>query len=193
MISTMDLWLPILVSAVVVFFASALAWMVLPHHKPDIQKLENEDAFTAALKGQGIKPGCYMFPGCDSASMKTDEGKARYKAGPWGTLSLQAGPPNFGRNLATVFVFYLVVGVFVAYLAHFAPSAGSDFKGTFRITAAAAMACYCLGGIPGGIFFGRSLRAMAMDFIDGFVYALLTGAVFGFLWPAAQTPALPGI
>ena len=32
-----DLWMPIVVSAVVVFFASSLAWMVLPHHKADVK------------------------------------------------------------------------------------------------------------------------------------------------------------
>ncbi len=31
----LDLWLPIVVSAVIVFVASFLAWMVLPHHKGD--------------------------------------------------------------------------------------------------------------------------------------------------------------
>lgn len=189
----LELWLPILVSAVVVFFASFVAWTLLPHHKPDIQKLDNEPAFAAALREQGIKPGCYMFPGCDSSSMKTAEGKAKYAAGPWGTLSLQAEQPNFGRNLATVFVFYLVVGVFVAYLAGLALGAGAESVQVFRVAGTAAMASYCLGAIPGGIFFGRSMRAMAMDILDGLVYALLTGIVFALLWPAAGAPAIPGL
>ena len=132
-----------------------------------------------------------MFPGCDSSSMKTEEGKARYAAGPWGMLSVQAGPPNFGRNLGTVFVFYLVVGVFVAYLAGLALGAGAEFVQVLRVAGAAAMASYCLGAIPGGIFFGRSTRAMAMDIIDGLVYALLTGVVFALLWPAAEAIAIP--
>jgi hypothetical protein len=193
MTSLIDLWLPILVSSVVVFFASFLAWMVLPHHKPDIQFLDDEDAFAGALKNQAIKPGCYMFPGCDPASMKTDEGKARFKAGPWGTLSLQASPPNFGRNLGLVFAFYVVVSVFVAYIAHFSLHPGDGFMSVFRVAGVAGIACYCLGFIPGGIFFGRSVRSMAMDLIDGVVYGLLTGAVFGMLWPAAQALELPGL
>lgn len=30
-----QLWLPIVVSAVIVFILSALAWTVMPHHKKD--------------------------------------------------------------------------------------------------------------------------------------------------------------
>lgn len=190
MTAVLDLWLPILVSAVVVFIASSLAWMVLPHHKPDIQFLEKEDAFVGALKDQGIKPGCYMFPGCDGAAMKTEEGKARFAAGPWGTLTLRDTPPNFGRNLGAVFVFYLVVGVFVAYLGRFALGPGAEFGKVFQITSTAAIASYCLGAIPGGIFFGRSFRAMAMDVLDGLVYGALTGLVFAWMWPGAAA-ALP--
>ncbi len=38
------LWLPILVSAAVVFVAAGLAWMALPHHKKDIKTLPDEKA-----------------------------------------------------------------------------------------------------------------------------------------------------
>jgi len=35
MVSVGALWLPILLSGAVVFVASSLVWMVLPHHKSD--------------------------------------------------------------------------------------------------------------------------------------------------------------
>ena len=38
-VTLIDLWLPILVAAVIVWFASALIWMAMPHHKKDIKKL----------------------------------------------------------------------------------------------------------------------------------------------------------
>lgn len=34
-VALIDLWMPILGSVVVVFFASSLAHMVLPHHRKD--------------------------------------------------------------------------------------------------------------------------------------------------------------
>ena len=43
------LWLPIVLSGVALFFASFLAWMVLPHHKGDFIKLPDEGAFENAL------------------------------------------------------------------------------------------------------------------------------------------------
>lgn len=180
----LDLWLPILVSAVAVFFASFLAWMVLPHHKPDFQTLPDEAGFLRSLKDHGIGPGVYIFPGCDHQSMKTEEGKARYKAGPWGVLTTQPGPANFGRNLIVTFVFYVVVSLFVAYIARLAIVGDPGFMPVFRVAGAVGVAAYCLGGIPHGIFFGRTFRAQAMDVLDGLVYGLLTGAIFAWLWPA---------
>ena len=39
MVTISTLWLPILVSTVLVFVASSLIWMVLPHHRSDTRKL----------------------------------------------------------------------------------------------------------------------------------------------------------
>ena len=38
-----QLWLPIVLSAVLVFFVSALFWMISPHHQMEWKKLPNED------------------------------------------------------------------------------------------------------------------------------------------------------
>jgi len=43
------LWLPILVSAVVVFFVSAIIWMAMPWHKSDFSKTSDEEGARAAL------------------------------------------------------------------------------------------------------------------------------------------------
>ena len=79
-----DLWLPILLSSVAVFFASFLAWMVLPHHKSDWTKLANEPGFTGTLRSAGIKPGQYMFPYfADPGEMKSDDFKDRWEVVDW--------------------------------------------------------------------------------------------------------------
>ena len=59
-----ELWLPILVSSVLVFIASALAWMVSPHHKQDWKGLPNEDGFLDSLRANNTPAGQYMFPFC---------------------------------------------------------------------------------------------------------------------------------
>ena len=183
------LWLPILLSAVAVFIASSIAWMALPHHKPDIQFVEDEPPLLEAVKD--LKPGQYMFPGCASANdLKDPAIKARWEAGPWGMVLLRGAQPNFARNLLSVFILYIVVGVFVGYLGTIALNDGADFMSVFRFTGTAAVMAYCLGGIPNAVFFGRSCRAVCMDIIDGVVYGLITGAIFAWLWPAAEI-ALP--
>lgn len=50
MVSLTSLWLPILVSAVIVFVASSIIHMVLPYHRSDMRKLAQEDEVLAALR-----------------------------------------------------------------------------------------------------------------------------------------------
>ena len=50
MISLTALWLPILVSAVIVFFASAIMHMVLAYHKSDYRKLPDEDLLLSDIR-----------------------------------------------------------------------------------------------------------------------------------------------
>jgi hypothetical protein len=56
------LWLPILLSAVIVFVASSIIHMLLPWHKGDYPKLPNEDKVLEALRPFAILPGDYMAP-----------------------------------------------------------------------------------------------------------------------------------
>ena len=57
MVSLTALWLPILLSAVVVFLASAVLHMVLKYHYKDYQKLPDEEGLRAAMREAGVKPG----------------------------------------------------------------------------------------------------------------------------------------
>ncbi len=60
MVTIGTLWMPILVSAVLVFIASFLAWVVSPHHKSDWKKLPDEEAVRAAMNKEKLEPGQYM-------------------------------------------------------------------------------------------------------------------------------------
>jgi hypothetical protein len=187
-VNFLSLWLPILLSSVAVFVASFLAWVVSPHHKPDWKGIPNEDGFLEALRANNTPPGQYMFPYCAAYSeLKDPEKKKRYAAGPHGTLTVWPGMPNQTPKMVASFIFYLVVGVFVAYVAAGAAGlkADAEYLEVFRVTGTVAVMAYCLGFIPGAIWFGRSMRSVAMDVVDGVVYALLTAGFFGWLWPAA--------
>ncbi len=182
-----QLWLPILVSTVVVFFASFLAWMVIPHHKKDIKVLPDEKALTGHLGTLNLAPGMYMWPHCaTNEEMNSEEFKARMESGPWGSLNVIGTKPSFVRNLVLVFLFYIVVSIFVGYITSLARPAGAPWIAVFRVAGAVGVLGYCAGAIPGAIFFSKPGRFVLTDLIDGVVYGLLTGAVFAWLWPGAE-------
>lgn len=176
------LWLPILVSAVVIFILSAVVWMVLPHHKKEWTGADNEAALLDVLRA-GTKPGQYMFPFLDWGE-KDPDAIARYAAGPHGNMTVWAGPPKMGRNMLCTFIFFFVVLVGVAYIAAIALEPGAEFMKVFQITGATAFLAFTMGGIPHGIWFGRSVHSLVTDFIDATVYALVAAGIFGALWPA---------
>ena len=62
MVPIMSLWVPILLSAVLVFFVSAIIHMVLPFHKNDFKKIDKEDEILDAFRKLGLAPGDYMAP-----------------------------------------------------------------------------------------------------------------------------------
>jgi len=183
MVTLASLWLPILVSAVVVFIASAIVWMVLPHHKTEWQKLPDEEGLLGSIRGSAA-PGQYMFPHCMPADLKDPATKQRYEAGPHGVLTVWPGAPSMGRNLGLTFTFYLAVAIFVAYVASIALPSGTHYGQVFRVTSVAAVMAHVFGFIPDAIWFGRPLVSTCKSAADGVLYSLLTGGVFGWLWPA---------
>jgi len=56
MVSLSALWLPILLSAVLVFVSSTLIHMVLKYHASDYRILPNEEAFRASFRGVSAPP-----------------------------------------------------------------------------------------------------------------------------------------
>ena len=65
------LWLPILLSAGIVFVASSILHMLLPIHKNDYRKLPDEDKVLDAMRTAGVTPGReYRFPFCSMKEMK---------------------------------------------------------------------------------------------------------------------------
>src|ERR1051326_8250220 len=126
------LWLPILLSAVIVFVASSIMHMVLPYHRSDYVRLPDEDKVRTALRG--LDRGRYIFPHCTHDNMKSPEVAAKYKEGPVGMVTIfPSGPPNMGKFLGQWFAFLLVVSFFVAYLASRTLAPGTHYLQVFRV------------------------------------------------------------
>ena len=80
-----SLWLPILLSGVALHVASAVAWMVLPHHKAEWTGLRDEAGFAGRLQELNLAPGQYLFPHAStSAEMKSEEFQERMREAPGG-------------------------------------------------------------------------------------------------------------
>ena len=194
-----ELWMPILVSAVVAWIVQAIIWTVMPHRKSEWSKVGDDTAFKAAIKGFNLKPGYYMFPWCDDPSKTKDE--AFHKAmnePPLGTMHLWAGRRPMGLCMGWSFVFNLVASASVAYIAWNAlERPGVEYLKVYQITGATTFLAYTYALIPGGIWFGKPIKSVVFDIADGLVIALLTGGIFGWLWPSVETtingatPAIP--
>jgi hypothetical protein len=178
------LWMPILVSAVIVFVASSILHMVLPLHRSDYQKLPNEEKLLEALRAAGVGPGNYHFPHCTQKDMGSPEMQEKMRTGPVGMMNvLPSGPYNMGKYLGQWFVLCVVVGVFAAYLAGRTLTAGAPYLTVFRITGTVAFAAYGLSAVTDSIWKGQRWSTTAKHVFDGLIYSLLTGGTFGWLWP----------
>src|ERR1043166_8679185 len=100
MIPLTTLWLPILLSPVIVFFASFIIHMVLTYHRSDYRKLPDEDRVTDALRNADVKPGpAYFFPYGSWEEMKSEAMIEKMKRGPVGMLTVRSpGPPAMGKS-----------------------------------------------------------------------------------------------
>ena len=185
MVPITALWLPILLSAVIVFVASSILHMVLPYHRSDYRKLPDEAKVTDALRAVGVTPGpVYSFPHCTHKDMKSPEVVERFKRGPVGLLTLYpSGPPALGKFLGMWFVYCVVVGIFVAYLTGRTRMPGTDYLQVFRVAGAVAFMAYGVGQIQDSIWKGQTWGVTAKHVFDGLIYALLTAGTFGWLWP----------
>jgi hypothetical protein len=184
MIPLISLWLPILLSAVVVFIASSILHMVLPYHHSDYKKLPDEEKILPVLRSANLTPGMYNFPFCTHKDMKSPESIARYKQGPVGLITvIPSGPPNMGKYLGLWFMYCVIMSFFVAYLAAHTLSIGVHYLVVFRVVGTAAFIGYGLSCLSNGIWKGQPWSNVVKEVVDGLIYGLLTAGVFGWLWP----------
>jgi hypothetical protein len=185
MVLLTSLWLPVLLSAVVVFVASSVIHMVLPYHHTDLRKLSDEDGVREALRKFNIPPGDYGFPRPSGPrEMKDPAFREKWKQGPVGFMTVfPSGLPAMGKNLAQWFLYCIVVEIFAAYIAGRALPPGAPYPQVFRFAGATAFVGYALALWQNTIWYGRAWTTTAKSTFDGLIYALLTGGIFGWLWP----------
>lgn len=185
MVPVMSLWLPILLSAVIVFVASSIIHMALGYHRNDYKKFPDEDGVMEALRRFAIPPGDYLFPcGGSPKAMKDPAFREKWNKGPVGLMTvIPAGPPTMVRSLGLWFLYCIVVGIFAAYIAGRALQPGAPYLSVFRFAGCTAFIGYSLALWQFTIWYRRSWVTTLKSTIDGLIYGLLTAGVFGWLWP----------
>ena len=179
------LWLPILLSSVIVFVVSSIIHMASPWHTNDYPKVPNEDKVRDALRPLAIPPGDYMVPRASSSQeMRSPEFAEKIKQGPNMVLTvIPNGPWPMGQYLTLWFLYAVVVGVFAAYVAGRALPPGAAYLSVFRFVGVTAFVGYSVALWQMSIWYRRAWSTTIKATVDGLIYALLTAGTFGWLWP----------
>lgn len=185
MVTLTALWLPVLLTGVVVFSVSAMIWMVMPHHRNDFARARDEDALTDAVRDCVDGPGMYMFPWAPDGGQTGEGYREKLAAGPVGILRVRdpAGVLDMKPAMAKSVLYHLAVAVLAAYLASITLEQGAPYMSVFKVTGVAAFMAYGFVGVQESIWFGLPGRVAFKHALDGLVYALLAGGIFGWLWP----------
>jgi hypothetical protein len=185
MVPLTALWLPILLSAVIVFVASSIVHMASPWHKNDYSKVPNEEGLRAALRPLAIPPGDYMVPRPSSREERRDPAfLEKVNQGPNLVLTvIPNGPWSMGRNLGLWFLHLVVVSLFAAYVASRALPPGAEYLQVFRFAGTTAFLGYAAALWQMSIWYRRAWSTTVKATVDGLIYALLTAGTLGWLWP----------
>ena len=185
MVPLTSLVVPILVSAVIVFVVSAIFHMVLPFHRKDYRKVAQEAAVMDALRPFAIPPGDYVMPLAEPpARMDSPEMLDKMNKGPVVMMTVMpSGPPAMGQTFGLWFAYCVAVSIFAGYIAGRALAPGARYLDVHQFAGTVAFVGYAVALWQNSIWFRKSGGTTLRSTIDGLVYGLLTGGVFGWLWP----------
>lgn len=184
MVPLASLWLPILVSAVIVFVVSSIIHMLLPYHRNDFRRLPSEEKVLEALRSFDIPPGEYMAPRpLTRKDMGTPEFQAKLKQGPVLHATFWKHSGGMGTQLLQWFLYSIVVSLFAAYLTSRAVAPGATYLEVQRFAGATAFMGYSLALWQSSIWYKRPWSTTLKTTFDGLIYAFMTGGTFGWLWP----------
>jgi len=173
---------PIGLSAFLVFLTSAVCWLLLPHHRSDVQPLPDEPAALEALGRQGLRPGVYRFP--FAGAPEDREFLDKLATGPSGLLVVtRPRALSVGWALGFSILHFLAVSIVVAYVAGRTLAPGAAALAVFRVTGTIAVLAYTAGLVPESLWWGRPWRNTLRAVADGVAFGLVTGLVFAGLWP----------
>jgi len=127
--------------------------MVLGYHKHDYAAIPSDDAVMEALRKFGV---------------------------PRVTTS---GKFEMGKLFGQWFAYTVLISAFAAFLAVHAVGAGASFRRVFHVVGLTTFASCGLALWPLSIWYQRKWATTLRTNLDALIFAVLTGAIFGWLWP----------
>ena len=182
-----QLWLPILVAAVLVYIASALIHMVFKWHNSDYRKLVNEDEVQAILrKGGTLAPGQYTAPYCaDMKAMRDENVVKKFVEGPVVFFTVfKSGPPKMGGTLARWFLYNLLIAVIAGSIALQVYGLPGNAHYAGHLVGLVTFLTYAGGSVQSGIWMGKPWVSVLKDLLDALIYGIVSALAFWWLWPA---------
>lgn len=185
MTGIVSLWLPILISAVLVFVASSIIHMASPWHKNDYPRLPDEDAFRSALRPLDLPAGDYMIPRpLSRAEMQSPEFAAKLEQGPNVIMTvLPRGMMSMTRSLVMWFLYLIAVATLSAYVVGRSTPPAAEYMHVFQLISTVAFIGFGVALWQMSIWYRRAWNITVKATIDGLIYAFLMAGVFGWLWP----------
>ena len=166
------------------FLASSVIHMMLGFHKNDVGAIPTNARWPTRSVRSRSRPGDYAMPHGHAKEMHTPEFIQKTREGPVAIMTvLPNEPAKMGKSLTMWFGYSLAVGGVAAYVAGVTVGIGAEYGEVFRVVAAVSFAGYSLAVLQASIWWGRSWGYTVRTMADGLLYGLLTGGVFGWLWP----------
>lgn len=186
-VTLLDLWLPVLLSGLFAWIASALIHMVIKYHNTDYKKLKDEDGISDAIEKSGDDVGFYTLPHCaDFNEMNDPAVQARFKKGPIAIVTImEKGLPPMGKLLSQQLLFFILGSLLVAIVGCLSLTKGAQSAEIFQLLFVTGFFGFGWASIPYSIWFGHPWLVTIKYLIDAVIYSAVIAATFAWLWPAA--------
>jgi hypothetical protein len=115
--------------------------------------------------------------------MKTAEYQEKFKKGPVLSMTVMSGKFGMGKQFGQWFAYLLVVSALAAFFTGHLAGPGAPFRRVFHIVAMVAFTSYGLALWQLSIWYQRSWLTTVKSNVDALIYAGVTAAIFGWLWP----------